>query len=218
MQKIFTFCHATDFWGWHDLSAVPSALPLHIRSVRVFKDGVSLLSEDVDNCQAGRILLECNSKEAGNQYFLMCLLFAISDECGTFAPFINGIVATIRKSSSSSSNLGVNNKSNNRKQPTNTAATAGSLETTIRIEVWLHSSITSTLSLPATTTTTTTDGGSGDGSLIQQFTSKLSKFLQLNNNSIVTNNSTTNSSSNSSGTGCLIKYQPHYNAEEKVGK
>ena len=216
IQKIFAFCHATDFWAWHDHSAIPSALPSHVRSLRVFKEGVSLLSEDAENCQAGRILLECSNKEEGNRYWLMCLLFAISDECGMFAPLVNGIVASVRKavpassSSSSSSNGGIN-KSNHKKQPltmTNhaTATTAASIETTIRIEVWLHSSASSTPSTPATTTADDgNDGGGGNGSLIEQFMSKLRTYLQLDNN-------------NNHSSSVSIKYQPHYNPEEKDGK
>ena len=207
IQKIFTFCHATDFWAWHDLSAIPSFLPVHVRSLRVFKDGVSLLSEDGDNCQAGRILLECSSKEEGNRYWLMCLLFAISDECEPFSPFINGIVASIRKAPPPSSNVGVQ-KSNNKKQPT-TNNTAASIETTIRIEVWLHSSASSTLSLP-TTTAAAADDNCGNGSLIEQLTSKLNKYLQLNNNNSIVSSTTT--------TNTTIRYQPHYNPDEKDGK
>lgn len=210
IQKIFSFCHATDFWAWHDLSAVPSALPSQIRSLRVFKDGVSLLSEDAENSQAGRILLECSNKEEGNRYWLMCLLFAISDECGIFAPFVNGIVASVRKavaSTTSSSNGGIN-KSNKIKPllVTNhtTAASAANIETMIRIEVWLHSSTTSTPSVTATTVVG--DDGGGKGSLIEQVISKLKRYLQLDNNN------------NNHCSSVSIKYQSHYTPEEKSGK
>ena len=222
IQKIFAFCHATDFWAWHDHSAIPSALPSQVRSLRVFKEGVSLLSEDAENCQAGRILLECSNKEEGNRYWLMCLLFAISDECEMFAPLVNGIVASVRKaapassssssssSSSYSSNGGIN-KSNHKKQPltmtnhTTTATSTASIETMIRIEVWLHSSASSTPSTPPTPAAGDDGGGSGDGSLIEQFMSKLRTYLQLDNN-------------NNHSSSVSIKYQPHYTPEEKVGK
>ena len=156
LEPVFSFATAVDFWGWFDHCVLPSAWsPQHVRSLRVFKHGVSLLAEDAANAGAGRLLLDCGALDAtaADDVWGRALVFAVSGAAGDeLHPHINGVAATLKRAPS---------------LPLPPSRGGGKPEAKakdhyVRVEVWLHSD------------------AAAAPSLIQRLTEALRGFLRVN--------------------------------------
>jgi hypothetical protein len=122
-----------------------------VRSLRVFKHGVSLLAEDPVNAGAGRLLLDCGALDAtaADDVWGRALVFAVSGSAGDeLHPHINGVVATLKRAPS---------------LPLHKVE-AKAKDHYVRVEVWLHSDA----------------AAAAAPSLIQRLTEALRGFLRVN--------------------------------------
>ena len=139
VEPIFSFVTAVDFWGWFDHCVLPSAWPSQqLRSLRVFKHGVSLLAEDEANAGGGRLLLDCSALApvVADEVWGRALVFAVSEAAGgDLSSYINGVVATLKRAPPPA-------PSPSRGKPVKTAPLRPP-DCHVRVEVWLHSDATS---------------------------------------------------------------------------